>query len=77
MELVWLAPDIQQEILEFRPTGATRFPISEVAARRVAADLAWAQLLGAGRPVATPYSGIESSKPFALKPASHGFLIKS
>src|ERR1700731_1066800 len=21
MELVWLAPDIQQEILEFRPTG--------------------------------------------------------
>ena len=31
MELVWLAPDIQQEILEFPPSGATRFPISEVA----------------------------------------------
>ena len=36
MELVWLAPDIQQEILEFPPTGAARFPISEVAARRIA-----------------------------------------
>src|SRR6202142_2439023 len=31
MELLWLAPDIQQEILGFPPTGATRFPISEVA----------------------------------------------
>src|ERR1700732_1205008 len=28
MELVWLAPDIQQEIMEFRPSGAARFPIS-------------------------------------------------
>src|ERR1700676_432018 len=36
MELVWLAPDIQREILEFPPTGAARFPISEVAVRRVA-----------------------------------------
>ena len=26
MELVWLAPDIQQEILEFPPRAATRFP---------------------------------------------------
>src|SRR5260370_15570562 len=39
MELVWLAPDIQTEILEFPPTGATRFPISEVAVRRVASLL--------------------------------------
>jgi hypothetical protein len=41
MELVWLAPDIQREILEFPPTGA-RFPISEVAMREVAGLLHWA-----------------------------------
>ena len=41
MELLWLAPDIQREILEFRPTGNTPFPISEVAARRIAGDLDW------------------------------------
>ncbi len=40
MELVWLAPDIQQEILEFAANGS-RFPINEVAARRIAASLAW------------------------------------
>lgn len=43
MELVWLAPDIQQEILEFPPNSAPRFAISEVAARRIAADLDWAE----------------------------------
>ena len=43
MELIWLAPDIQQEILEFPPNRRSRFPISEVAARRVAAKLDWAQ----------------------------------
>ena len=41
MELVWLAPDIQQEILEFRRPGAARFPISEVAVRRIASLLSW------------------------------------
>jgi hypothetical protein len=41
MELVWLAPDIQQEILEFPPSGAARFPISEVAVRRIASPLSW------------------------------------
>lgn len=41
MELIWLAPDIQREILEFPPRGATRFPISEVAVRKIAAHLAW------------------------------------
>ncbi len=41
MELVWLAPDIQQEILEFPPSGAARFPISEVAVRKVASPLSW------------------------------------
>ena len=41
MELVWLAPDIQQEILKFPPSGAARFPISEVAARKIAGSLVW------------------------------------
>ena len=43
LELVWLAPDIQQEILEFPPKPATRFPISELAARRIAASLDWVE----------------------------------
>jgi hypothetical protein len=41
MELIWLAPDIQREILEFPPSGASRFPISEVALRRIASLLSW------------------------------------
>ena len=41
MELVWLGPDIQQEILEFPPSGAARFPISEVAVRKIASRLSW------------------------------------
>jgi len=43
MELVWLAPGIQQEILEFPPTGAARFPTSEMAARRVANAMSWVE----------------------------------
>ena len=43
MELVWLAPDIQQEILEFPPNRTGRFPVSEVAARCVAEKLDWAE----------------------------------
>lgn len=43
MELIWLAPDIQREILEFPPNKTGRFPVSEVAARRVAESLAWAE----------------------------------
>jgi hypothetical protein len=41
MELVWLAPDIQKEILEFPPNSAPRFAISELAARGIAASLDW------------------------------------
>ena len=41
MELVWLAPDIQAEVLEFPPNSAPRFAISEVATRRIAARLDW------------------------------------
>jgi len=38
MELVWLAPDIQEEILSLPPTVG-RYPISETAVRRIAAYL--------------------------------------
>ena len=41
LELIWLAPEVQQEILEFSPNKTGRFPVSEVAARRVAAELPW------------------------------------
>jgi len=41
MELVWLAPDIQREILEFRSLSGARFPVSEVAVRKIAGLLSW------------------------------------
>jgi len=41
MELIWLAPDIQQEILGFPSTCTSRFPVSETAARRIAAKPGW------------------------------------
>jgi hypothetical protein len=40
MELVWLAPDIQEEILYLPPTVG-RYPISETAVRRIADHLSW------------------------------------
>ena len=46
MELVWLAPDIQQEILEFPPSRGARFPISERAVRVIAAALSWREQRG-------------------------------
>ncbi len=49
MELIWLAPDIQQEILGFPPQAMQRFPISEVAARQIAAKLDWAEQRGLWR----------------------------
>lgn len=41
MELVWLAPDIQQEILHLAPVAGGRYPISECAVRKIASLLAW------------------------------------
>lgn len=41
MELIWLAPDIQRAILEFPATRTSRFPVSEAAVRRIAANLRW------------------------------------
>src|SRR3981081_1102628 len=43
MKLVWLAPDIQQEILYLPPTPGGRYPISELAVRRIADSLSWGQ----------------------------------
>jgi hypothetical protein len=43
MELIWLAPEIQQEILEFPPTTKPRFPVSEVSVRRIAEKLRWTE----------------------------------
>ena len=39
--VVWLAPELQREILEFPPTATVRFPVSEVAVRRIAGILTW------------------------------------
>ncbi|MEP7365806.1 MAG: hypothetical protein ABI972_21335 [Acidobacteriota bacterium] len=41
MELVWLAPDIQQEILHLAPAAGGRYPISECAVRQIASALTW------------------------------------
>ena len=40
MKLLWLAPDIQQEILQL-PPGSGRHPISEYALRPIAGLLLW------------------------------------
>jgi hypothetical protein len=41
MELIWLAPAIQQEVLAFPSTSVSRFPISERALRTVADRFCW------------------------------------
>ena len=41
MKLLWLAPDIQMDILYLPPTPGGRFPVSEVAMRKIADRLAW------------------------------------
>jgi len=42
MKLLWLAPDIQQEILELAP-GSGSHPFTEAALRQVAQPLSWAE----------------------------------
>ncbi len=42
MELVWLAPDIQQEILYLSLNSGGRYPICERAVRKIANCLSWA-----------------------------------
>lgn len=41
MKLVWLAPDIQMEILYLPPTPGGRYPISEQNLRRIGEMLSW------------------------------------
>lgn len=41
MKLLWLAPDIQVDLLYLPPTPSGRFPVSEVAMRKIANRLAW------------------------------------
>ncbi len=43
MKLAWLAPDIQMEILYLPAVHGGRFPVSEVAARKIATVLSWAE----------------------------------
>ena len=42
MRLVWLAPDIQQEILTLARTPRGRFHVGEVALREIASIVLWA-----------------------------------
>ncbi len=43
MRLVWLAPDIQQEILTLPRTSLGRFHLGEVALRQVASKMLWGE----------------------------------
>jgi hypothetical protein len=43
MKLAWLAPDIQMEILYLPAVHGGRFPVSEVAARKIATLLSWTE----------------------------------
>ena len=43
MRLIYLAPDIQVELLYLPPTPTGRFPISETGLRRIAGVLSWPQ----------------------------------
>lgn len=42
VRLIYLAPDIQVELLYLPPTPAGRYPISETAVRKIASVLSWA-----------------------------------
>ena len=43
MRLIWLAPDIQQEILSMPRTPRGRFSVGEVALRRLASKMLWSE----------------------------------
>lgn len=43
MRLIWLAPDIQQELLTLQPTPSGRFFAGETALRRIAERMLWAE----------------------------------
>jgi hypothetical protein len=41
MRLIWLAPDLQQEVLMLPRTVRGRFPVNEVALRGIASMMLW------------------------------------
>jgi hypothetical protein len=43
MRLVYLAPDIQVELLYLPPSATGRFPISETSVRKIASLLSWSE----------------------------------
>ena len=43
MKLIWLAPDIQMEVLFLPPVPGGRCPVSETALRKVAGHLDWGE----------------------------------
>ena len=43
MRLIWLAPDIQQEILTLPRTPRGRFHVGEVALRQIASKMLWSE----------------------------------
>ena len=43
MELIWLAPDIQHEVLYLPLTSGGRYPISEIDMRKIASPLSWVE----------------------------------
>ena len=43
MRLVYLAPDIQVELLYLPPTPTGRYPVSETGARKIASLLSWTE----------------------------------
>jgi hypothetical protein len=46
MMLNWLAPEIQQEVLELPKSPGVRFPVSETALREVAKVVGWEEQRG-------------------------------
>src|SRR5215471_14178207 len=59
MELIWLAPDIQQEILYLPPTSSGQYPISELAVRQIAGHLSWAKQRTDWRKLMEPLAAAE------------------
>jgi hypothetical protein len=43
MRLIWLAPDLQQEVLMLPRTPRGRFPVNEVTLRRIASMMLWTE----------------------------------
>ncbi len=61
MRLVWLAPDIQQEILTLPRTTRGRFHVGEPALRQIAARMLWAEQRVAWARLAAPIDAAAGS----------------